>query len=71
MLVKSFGSAVQGVDAITITIEVDVNSGTSYSIVGLPDSAVREAWDRIDTALRHNSYSCWYSDRFGTNYESR
>ena len=56
MLVKSFGSAVQGVDAITITIEVDVNSGTSYSIVGLPDSAVREAWDRIDTALRHNSY---------------
>ncbi len=56
MLVKSFGSAVQGVDAITITIEVDVNSGTSYSIVGLPDSAVREAWDRIDTALRHNNY---------------
>ena len=56
MLVKTFGSAVHGVDAITITIEVSVDAGTSYTIVGLPDSAVREAWDRIDTSLRINHY---------------
>lgn len=39
MLVKTFGSAVYGVEAITITIEVSVSNGQNYFIVGLPDSA--------------------------------
>lgn len=58
MLVKVFGSAVYGVDAITITIEVDAQAGsmTGYAIVGLPDNAVKESLDRIFSALRNNGY---------------
>ena len=48
MLVKVFGSAVIGVDAITITIEVDTPGGTTgYFIVGLPDNAVKESIERM------------------------
>lgn len=55
MLVKVFGSAVYGVDAITITMEVDASQGlTSYFIVGLPDSAVKESLDRISSAFRNS-----------------
>ncbi len=56
MLVKVFGSAVQGVDALTITIEVDTAQGTGYFIVGLPDNAVRESLERIMAALKNNGY---------------
>jgi len=56
MLVKTYGSAVQGVSAITITVEVDVGTGVNFFMVGLPDSAVKESQQRIDTALRHNGY---------------
>ncbi len=56
MLVKTFGSAVQGIDAITITIEVTVSRGIKYHIVGLPDNAVRESQQRIDSALRESGY---------------
>lgn len=55
MLVKVYGSAVYGVDAMTITIEVDTASGSGYYIVGLPDNAVKESVDRILTALKNNS----------------
>ncbi len=54
MLVKVFGSAVYGVDAITITMEVDLAQGTGYYIVGLPDNAVKESVDRILSALKNN-----------------
>jgi len=59
MLVKIFGSAVHGVDAITITIEVDaVDSQTpGYSIVGLPDNAVKESTDRVLAAVKHQRFS--------------
>jgi len=43
MLVKTFGSAVYGVEAITITIEVNVSEGQHYFMVGLPDNAVKES----------------------------
>jgi magnesium chelatase family protein len=56
MLVKVFSSAVFGIDAFTITIEVSVESGASYYMVGLPDSAVKESWQRIETSLKHNGY---------------
>ncbi|MES2648041.1 MAG: YifB family Mg chelatase-like AAA ATPase [Bacteroidota bacterium] len=58
MLVKTFGSAVFGVEAITITIEVDVNNqGLPGSvIVGLPDSAVKESMQRVESALKSNGY---------------
>ena len=56
MLVKTFGSAVQGVDAITITVEVNVVQGVNFLLVGLPDSAVKESQQRIDAALKNNGY---------------
>lgn len=56
MLVKTFGSAVYGVEAITITIEVNEMSGAEYYIVGLPDSAVKESLQRVESALKTNNY---------------
>ncbi len=56
MLVKTFGSAVYGVDAITITIEVNVSDGQHYQIVGLPDNAVRESLQRTESAIKTNHF---------------
>ncbi|HMV15347.1 MAG TPA: YifB family Mg chelatase-like AAA ATPase [Chitinophagales bacterium] len=56
MLVKTFGSAVYGVDAATITIEVNICQGQHYFMVGLPDNAVKESWSRVESALRVNKY---------------
>ncbi|MFT5725056.1 MAG: magnesium chelatase family protein [Bacteroidia bacterium] len=55
MLTKSYGSAVHGVDAYTITIEVNVGNGTRVHMVGLPDNAVKESQLRIATALKNNA----------------
>jgi magnesium chelatase family protein len=41
MLVKTYGSAVFGIEATTITIEVSISQGFTFSLVGLPDSAVK------------------------------
>lgn len=57
MLVKTFGSAVFGVDATTITVEVNVCQGQHYFMVGLPDNAVKESWSRVESALRVNKYN--------------
>lgn len=57
MLVKTYGSAVFGIDAQTITLEVDVSSGTGFSIVGLPDNAVRESMERMQGAIKNNDYN--------------
>ncbi|MGF2412317.1 YifB family Mg chelatase-like AAA ATPase [Ferruginibacter sp.] len=57
MLVKTFGSAVYGVEAISITVEVSVNNqGKDYFIVGLPDSAVKESLQRVESAIKSNNY---------------
>jgi len=56
MLVKTFGSAVYGVEAITITVEVNVLNGAKYYIVGLPDNAVKESLQRVESALKSNDY---------------
>jgi magnesium chelatase family protein len=56
MLIKTFGSAVQGVNAYTITIEVNVSAGTRYFLVGLPDNAVKEGEQRIESALKQFGY---------------
>ncbi|MES2701771.1 MAG: YifB family Mg chelatase-like AAA ATPase [Bacteroidota bacterium] len=58
MLVKVFGSAVYGVDAITITIEVDTPGGPiGYFIVGLPDNAVKESTERVLSAIMNSGYN--------------
>ena len=56
MLVKVFGSAVFGVEATTITIEVNVDKGYAYHLVGLPDNAIKESSYRISAALKNNGY---------------
>src|SRR5664279_1565037 len=56
MLVKTFGSAVYGVEAITITVEVNVSSGKFTSIVGLADNAVKESLERMESAIKANGY---------------
>lgn len=57
MLVKTFGSAVYGINAVTITVEVSVGqSGMNYYLVGLPDNAVKESYQRIETAIKHIEY---------------
>lgn len=56
MLVKTFGSAIYGVEAITITIEVNVTEGLHTFVVGLPDSAVKESIQRVDSAIKSIGY---------------
>ncbi len=56
MLIKTYGSAVHGVNAITITLEVNVGQGVSYFIVGLPDNAVKESRQRIEAAIKNNGF---------------
>ena len=56
MLKKVFGSAVFGVDATTITVEVNVDTGIGYHLVGLPDNAIKESNFRIAAALQNNGY---------------
>ncbi|MCO6497610.1 MAG: YifB family Mg chelatase-like AAA ATPase [Chitinophagaceae bacterium] len=56
MIVKTFGSAVYGVEAITITLEVDVVSGTHFIIVGLADNAIKESSERIQSAIKSNNF---------------
>ena len=56
MLVKIYGSAVFGVEATTITIEVYIDKGVGYYLVGLPDVAIKESNYRIAAALQNNGY---------------
>jgi len=52
MLVKTYAGAVFGIEAVTVTIEVDVTRGVRYMLVGLPDAAVKESQQRIESAFR-------------------
>ena len=56
MLVKVYGSAVFGVEATTITVEVNIDKGIGYHLVGLPDNAIKESSYRIAAALKNNNY---------------
>lgn len=55
-MIKLFASAVYGVDAITITTEVDVLEGLKFFVVGLPDNAVKESQHRVESAIKNNSF---------------
>jgi predicted ATPase with chaperone activity len=54
MLVKTYGSAVSGIHATTITIEVDVTAGIKFFLVGLPDNAVKVSRTIADLAASEN-----------------
>lgn len=53
MLIKVYGSAVFGVEATTITVEVNIDTGIAFNLVGLPDSAIKESSYRIQAALKN------------------
>ena len=53
MLVRTYCSALHGISAQIITVEVNITPGVNFFIVGLPDSAVKESQQRIDAALRN------------------
>ena len=65
MLVKTYGSAVAGIDAYTITIEVNVSQGIKFFIVGLPDNAVKESEQRMQSALKMNGFK-WMRKLFSS-----
>lgn len=54
MLVKTYSATVLGIDAVTITIEVNLGQGINFFLVGLPDSAVKESQQRIKAAFSNN-----------------
>ena len=56
MLEKVYGSAVFGIEATTVTVEVNIDQGIGYHLVGLPDKAVSESSYRISAALKNNGY---------------
>ncbi|HEX8038123.1 MAG TPA: magnesium chelatase domain-containing protein, partial [Chryseosolibacter sp.] len=56
MLAKTFGSAVHGVDARTIMIEVSIGQGLKFFMSGLPDNAVKESQHRVESALKSCDY---------------
>lgn len=56
MLAKTYGSAVSGIDAYTVTMEVNVSPGLHFFIVGLPDNAVKESEQRMESAIRENGW---------------
>lgn len=56
-LVKTYAAAMQGINAITITVETVVQRGMQYSIVGLPDTAVKESYERVLSAMQQSGLS--------------
>ena len=56
MLAKLFGSALYGVEAFRITIEVSVSNGLGYHLTGLPDDAIKESLSRIEVAIKSNGF---------------
>lgn len=52
MLVKTYTGTVIGIDAVTITVEVNTSPGVRFFLVGLPDVAVKESQQRIESAMR-------------------
>ncbi len=56
MLVKTYGAAVQGIDAIVVTIEVVADQGAMFSLVGMADTAVKESYQRVLSAVTQSGH---------------
>ncbi len=56
MLVKTFAAAVTGIDAVLVTIEVNFSKGIKFFMVGLPDNAVKESQQRIQSAIMESGF---------------
>ena len=56
MMAKTYGGTLRGVDALIVTIEVNITSGTKLFMVGLPDNAIKESEHRVESALKYNDF---------------
>jgi len=56
MLARAIAAAVHGIDAIKVEIEVTVDWGTGFMIIGLPDTAVKESAERVRCAMQQTGY---------------
>ncbi|HRY32977.1 MAG TPA: YifB family Mg chelatase-like AAA ATPase [Bacteroidales bacterium] len=56
MLIKTYSCTLLGIHALTVTVEVNIDQGINFFMVGLPDSAVKESHQRIEAALKNNNY---------------
>lgn len=56
MIIKTFGGALIGINAIPIRIETSIEQGVNFMLIGLPDSAIKESHYRIATALEDSKY---------------
>ena len=57
MLIKTYGAAMQGIDATVVTIEISARQGVNFALVGMADTAVRESHHRVVSALTQSGYS--------------
>lgn len=57
MLTKLYSASIQGIEAFPVTIETEVGRGSQFTIVGLPDTTVKESHQRVLTALSYSGYS--------------
>ena len=57
MYAKGLGEATNGIDGVSIIVEVDITNGLpSFDIVGLPDTAVKESRERVRAALKNSGF---------------
>ena len=56
MLIKTYGAAVHGIDALIITIEAMAEPGVQFSLVGMADTAVKESYQRVLSAITQSGY---------------
>lgn len=66
MLVKTYGAAVHGIDALVVTIEAVAEAGVQFSLVGMADTAVKESYQRVLSAITQSGYK-WPRRRLVVN----
>ena len=62
MLVKTFCAAVMGLEAITVTVEINIDRGVMFHLSGLADTSIKESYDRIKAALTNIGFRMPISD---------
>ena len=67
LLAKVLSSAVSGIDAYVVEVEVDITNGLPvFTTVGLPEAAVKESKERVKSAIKNSGYS-FPDDRITVN----
>lgn len=66
MLIKTYGAALQGIDALIVTVEAFAEPGFSFSLVGMADTAVKESYQRVQSAIMQSGFK-WPRRRLVVN----